>query len=479
MLNAIKSKASDIRSKVPHPIVDGDGHILEARLTILDYVKKIAGPEVAVRYENMESPWKHQDCQQIFWGMPSGRQSLDRATAMLPKLYRERLDEAGIDVGIVYSTACLPLMHVRDDEMRQVGHRALNTMLADIFSEVGDRLIMNCVIPMFSPTEAINELNYAVGELGFKAATFGTEVRLPVSQVAQHAPELGKYTERVHPVALDGLYDYDPVWQRCVDLKIPVACHTAARGGGSRHSSPSNFVFNHLGGFSTAADFFCRSIFMDGVTRRFPDLNFAFLEGGVGWAVQLYNDLFEHREKRNIDFMRSNLDPGKLDTELIRAMAAKYGDGILTGDALIGESKTNRMGGILKEEIELDEFRRCKIDKKEDIRDLFAQPFYFGCEADDAMNAVAFNTKINHYGAKLNAFFGSDIGHWDVEDIRDCVPDAYKNVEKGLFSDRDFESFMFANPVNLYTRQNPKFFDGTIIEKEVKEFIRSEAKNFN
>jgi predicted TIM-barrel fold metal-dependent hydrolase len=479
MLNAIKSKASDIRSKVPHPIVDGDGHILEARLTILDYVKKIAGPEVAVRYENMESPWKHQDCQQIFWGMPSGRQSLDRATAMLPKLYRDRLDEAGIDVGIVYSTACLPLMHVRDDEMRQVGHRALNTMLADIFSEVGDRLIMNCVIPMFSPTEAINELNYAVGELGFKAATFGTEVRLPVSQVAQHAPELGKYTERVHPVALDGLYDYDPVWQRCVDLKIPVACHTAARGGGSRHSSPSNFVFNHLGGFSTAADFFCRSIFMDGVTRRFPDLNFAFLEGGVGWAVQLYNDLFEHWEKRNIDFMRSNLDPGKLDTELIRAMAAKYGDGILTGDALIGESKTNRMGGILKEEIELDEFRRCKIDKKEDIRDLFAQPFYFGCEADDAMNAVAFNTKINHYGAKLNAFFGSDIGHWDVEDIRDCVPDAYKNVEKGLFSDRDFESFMFANPVNLYTRQNPKFFDGTIIEKEVKEFIRSEAKNFN
>ena len=479
MLNAIKSKASDIRSKVPHPIVDGDGHILEARLTILDYVKKIAGPEVAVRYENMESPWKHQDCQQIFWGMPSGRQSLDRATAMLPKLYRDRLDEAGIDVGIVYSTACLPLMHVRDDEMRQVGHRALNTMLADIFSEVGDRLIMNCVIPMFSPTEAINELNYAVGELGFKAATFGTEVRLPVSQVAQHAPELGKYTERVHPVALDGLYDYDPVWQRCVDLKIPVACHTAARGGGSRHSSPSNFVFNHLGGFSTAADFFCRSIFMDGVTRRFPDLNFAFLEGGVGWAVQLYNDLFEHWEKRNIDFMRSNLDPGKLDTELIRAMAAKYGDGILTGDALIGESKTNRMGGILKEEIELDEFRRCKIDKKEDIRDLFAQPFYFGCEADDAMNAVAFNTKINHYGAKLNAFFGSDIGHWDVEDIRDCVPDAYKNVEKGLFSDRDFESFMFANPVNLYTRQNPKFFDGTIIEKEVKEFIRCEAKNFN
>lgn len=476
MLKSTQLDAAGIRSKVSHPIVDGDGHILEARLTILDYVKKIAGPEVALRYENLESPWKHQDCQQIFWGMPSGPQSIDRATAMLPKLYRERLDEAGIDVGIVYSTACLPLMHVRDDEMRQVGHRALNTMLADIFSEVGDRLIMNCVIPMFSPEEAISELDFAVGELGFKAATFGTEVRLPVPQIAEHAPELGKYTERVNPVALDGLYDYDPVWQRCVDLKVPVACHTAARGGGSRHSSPSNFVFNHLGGFSTAGDYFCRAIFMDGVTRRFPELNFAFLEGGVGWAVQLYNDLFEHWEKRNLDFMKGNLDPAKLDTDLIREMAEKYGDGILTGDALIGESKTNRMGGILREEIELDEFRRCEISKKEDIRDLFVQPFYFGCEADDAMNAVAFNTKINHYGAKLKAFFGSDIGHWDVEDIRDCVPDAYKNVEKELFTDQDFEAFMFTNPVNLYTRQNPRFFEGTIIEKEVCELVQDTEK---
>nr|HIL75699.1 hypothetical protein [Rhodospirillales bacterium] len=134
------------------------------------------------------------------------------------------------------------------------------------------------------------------------------------------------------------------------------------------------------------------------------------------------------------------------------------------------------MGGILREEIELDEFRRCEISKKEDIRDLFVQPFYFGCEADDAMNAVAFNTKINHYGAKLKAFFGSDIGHWDVEDIRDCVPDAYKNVEKELFTDQDFEAFMFTNPVNLYTRQNSRFFEGTIIEKEVYELVQDTEK---
>jgi len=131
------------------------------------------------------------------------------------------------------------------------------------------------------------------------------------------------------------------------------------------------------------------------------------------------------------------------------------------------------MGGIIKGEIELDEFRRCEISKKEDIRDLFVDPFYFGCEADDAMNTVAFNTKINHYGAKLKAFFGSDIGHWDVEDIRHCVPDAYKNVEKELFTDQDFEDFMFTNPVEFYTKQNPDFFVGTIIEGKVGELMNN------
>ncbi len=468
--------ASEIRAKVGHPIVDGDAHVLESALTLLDYIKQVGGPGIARRYETMDSPWKYHDVRSIFWGMPSGPNSLDRATAMLPKLFRERLDEGGIDVSVVYSTAILPLMHVRDDELRQVGHRALNTMLADIFSEVGDRLIPSAGIPMFSPDEALTELDYAINELGFKAATFGTEVRLAPPEIEANAPELGKYTERVYPVALDALYDYDPVWQRCLDLKIPVACHTAARAGGSRHSSPTNFVFNHLGGFSTSGDYFCRNIFLDGVTRRFPGLNFAFLEGGVGWAAQLYNDLFEHWEKRNLDFMKKNLDPAKLDLDLLSELAEKYGGGIITPDAIREDMKINTMGGFTADDIEIDEFKRCQIKEKKDIYGLFVEPFYFGCEADDAMNAVAFNSNLNHYGAKLKAFFGSDIGHWDVEDMTHCVPSAYKNIEKGLFSEQDFQDFMFTNPVAFFARQNPEFFTGTVIENDVRKLLDTQSE---
>ena len=97
-----------MRQKVGHPIVDGDGHVVETPMVLLDYVKQIAGANVAARYEKM-GPWfRKRQFKEIFWGMPAGPNSIDRATAMLPRLYAERLEEAGIDFGIVYSTAILP-----------------------------------------------------------------------------------------------------------------------------------------------------------------------------------------------------------------------------------------------------------------------------------------------------------------------------------------------------------------------------------
>ena len=230
MSRSVELSATEIRNKIGHPIIDGDGHVVETPIVLLDYVKQIAGSEVAARYEKM-GPWfRKRKFKEIFWGMPSGPNSIDRATAMLPQLYAERLEEAGIDFGIVYSTVILPLMHQRVDELRQVGHRALNTMLADMFRGVSHKLTPSAGIPMWSPDEALEELEFAVNELGFKAATFGTEIRVPPEKVRETSEELGDYIVDILPVALDAQRDYDPVWQKCLDLKIPVASHTGARG---------------------------------------------------------------------------------------------------------------------------------------------------------------------------------------------------------------------------------------------------------
>ena len=73
----------------------------------------------------------------------------------------------------------------------------------------------------------------------------------------------------------------------------------------------------HEGVFAEGANFFCRSLIFSGVTRRFPQLNFAFLEGGVSWALNLLSDIIEHWEKRNADALEKNLNPDLLDVDLL------------------------------------------------------------------------------------------------------------------------------------------------------------------
>ena len=70
------------------------------------------------------------------------------------------------------------------------------------------------------------------------------------------------------------------------------------------------------------------------------------------------------------------------------------------------------------------------------------------------MNATAFSKGLP-FGARLNAIFSSDIGHFDVIDFCDPVPQAHELVEKGLITDDDFRAFTFENAVRLWARKTP------------------------
>jgi hypothetical protein len=113
----------------------------------------------------------------------------------------------------------------------------------------------------------------------------------------------------------------------------------------------------------------------------------------------------------------------------------------------------------------IDDFSACQIAKKEDWVEACAKPYYFGCEADDRMNAAAFGRN-NPFGANLNAIFSSDIGHFDVIDMRHPLPEAYDLVEDGHITADDFRNFTLANAVKLWGTQNPKFFEGTRVAKQ-------------
>ena len=69
--------------------------------------------------------------------------------------------------------------------------------------------------------------------------------------------------------------------------------------------------------------------------------------------------------------------------------------------------------------------------------------------------------------------FSSDIGHWDVPDMRAVAQEAHELVDDGVITQADFRDFVFVNPVRLWTDMNPNFFKGTIVESEVDKLLRA------
>ncbi len=471
----------EIRKHLKHPVIDGDGHWVEYTPVFGDRIRKAVGSlgadgfleaqrrnPNALRLTSVERAQRGVGMEG-FWGRQSTN-TLDRATAMMPRLLYDRLDELGLDYGVIYPTAGLSLPRIADDATRRAVIRGFNIVTFDFFKGLEDRLTPVAVIPVHTPDEAIEELEFVVKQLGGKVCMFGSGVRRLHNQAKGVDPDVARLSQGFDQLGLDSHYDYDPLWRKCRELGIAPTFHTGGRSYGERNS-PTNFTFNHIGHFAAAQHAVAKALFLGGVTRRFPDLNFAFLEGGVGWGCQLFCDLIEHWERRGAKGL-ANMDPTKLDRKLLRELAGKY------GYTDIGAELDRRDGWPMKEEdaltggVPLDDYHFCKISQKQDWVDLFATPYYFGCEADDRMNAVAFG-KMMPLGARINALFSSDIGHFDVVDMRDPLPEAYELVEDGHITESDFSDFVFGNAVRLWGTQNPRFFEGTRVAKEAAALLNA------
>jgi hypothetical protein len=104
------------------------------------------------------------------------------------------------------------------------------------------------------------------------------------------------------------------------------------------------------------------------------------------------------------------------------------------------------------------------IPDKATLVELFRRNFYFGCEADDPMTALAFDPRMKMH---LKPVLGSDIAHFDVLDATEVIGEAYELVERELLTEDNFRDLTFANPIRLFAGMNPDFFRGTILEEAV------------
>jgi hypothetical protein len=237
----------------------------------------------------------------------------------------------------------------------------------------------------------------------------------------------------------------------------------------SDRASISNFTFNHVGHFAEANHAFARGVFLGGVVRRFPTLNFGFMEGGVSWACQMCADLIEHWEKRR----RAGLQyPDQTDLSELRALIGRYGDSKLKAktDAIMDNLDAFRpdcsVDDLARPEHVVDDFEASGVNSKDDVRRVFTENFYCGCEADDRATMWAFDRRM---GVRMRPVFSSDFTHFDVPDFKDVIPEAYEMIEKEFVTAQDFREFTFTNAARLHARNNPNFFKGTAVERAVAE----------
>jgi len=464
----VERAASDIR--LDHPVVDGDGHIVESLPIVIDYIRRVAGDDVADRFAGSSPAFASRRAPLLtehrhrpapgnpiapWWALPAN--ALDRATGLLPGLLYERLDEIGIDFTVLYSSVGLACLGHAEEAIRQGACRGLNTYLAEMLDGFGDRMTAAAVIPTHTPDEAIAELDHAVDTLGFKAVMLNSFIARPLAA-------RGAGAQWLDMLALDSIYDYDPVWARCVELGVAVTVHSPSQGLGLRASS-SRYMFNHIGNFAASSDAFAKAVFFGGVGHRFPTLHFAFLECGVSWGVQLLCDLIDRWHKRggtNIE----QLDPSRLDRDEWDRLLSQYG-GERFADPAVRQAT---LGQSDNPPDAIDDFRDCGVDSPSDIVTQFGR-FFFGCEADDATISWAFADQVNPLGATLQPMLGSDIGHWDVPDMRDVLPEAYELVAQGLLSLAQFRAFSCDNAIRLHGGMNLHFFDGTRVEAYARDLL--------
>jgi predicted TIM-barrel fold metal-dependent hydrolase len=466
--------AREIRARLGHPLIDGDGHLIEVREAFVRFVHDrgeaalfddqfarnlmVPGHEQLAfpPYEQRRRFYTHKPHR---WFTPGNTR--DYAAVAMPGLMYERMEETGFDFALVYPTYGIHVAHVPGEKARRGLCRLYNEMVAEDYAPYRDRLSPVAILPLTTPEEGIQELEHAAS-LGLKAFLIPSYVWRTIPAFADAPFEYRSRLRRMDTFGVDSEYDYDPFWERAVELNAPIAAHLSGAGL-LDHVSPSNSIFS-AGQFAATAEALAKSLFLGGVLHRFPKLRVGLLEGGVSVGVRLYADLVSRFEKRGPEGLQQ-LDPRRIDTAELARLAPRY------HARLVGLPAERLVPALAVEEGGTNDFERSAVKSPADIRDQFCAGLFWGCEGDDPLIAVAFDQRVNPLGAMLPAFVGSDIGHWDVPSFDHPLREAYEQLEHGMLTPAQFQDFTFTNAVRFYAGDRSDFFAHTTVDTAARAVL--------
>lgn len=174
----------------------------------------------------------------------------------------------------------------------------------------------------------------------------------------------------------------------------------------------------------------------------------------------------------------SNYDPSAINVPLMLELFDRYGSDVMRPfRSDLEATLRGPAASATKQSLDdVDDFKESLINSPADIIDMFTRQFHFGCEADDPLTSLAYRSDLLPSGQTMKPIFASDIGHWDVPDMRHVLEEAWELVEEGRINEDQFEEFSCTNVTTMLLSVNPDFFSGTVVEKDLEPLIR-DARN--
>ena len=258
-------------------VIDADGHVLEP---LSAFAGLPADQQLRVERDSVGLDHVSVGAQEIvtvslgFLGSPGSRME-DLAHS---RTYEEAqpggfdatlrladMDTEGIDVAVLYPSIGLNFWAVEDPPTAVALARAYNDWLAGYCEADRSRLYGAAMLPLQDPAAAVTELRRAHAELGFPAA------------FVRPNPCLGRTLS--HPA-------FEPLWTAAEELGVAIGIHEGSSNtietlGMDR---PFNPLILHAVSHAFEQMLACAQLMVFGVMDRHPDLRFAFLEAGGGWA---------------------------------------------------------------------------------------------------------------------------------------------------------------------------------------------------
>ncbi|MEB3293393.1 MAG: amidohydrolase family protein [Synechococcales bacterium] len=439
-------------------VIDADAHKVENPLIIRDYID----PEFVKRTNLVVDALGDQRLQVQDFNPKTGQNDLIRTYpqaqglgkggfrnlhpettlgAMFNQQRLAHMDEAGIDIHVIYGTWNLGFSSYLDRDLAVALCKAYNSYIAEDCRGYGGRLKPIGVIPLQDVEEAVKEMYRCVQELGMIGVATAPNIAIPHPAAPEAFPEVRTCKTLSHP-------DFAPILQAAVDLDIAIGLHGGPGsylvGGLADHLE--TFVLSHIFVQRNQQQLALARMIFDGVFEQFPTLRIGFLEGGCGWLPDLAHACHEHWEKRIRDFdpqhpyRPSPIEFTKLMVQERRAHA-NYSTVISQAKHLFDllwrreHDPTQIQDESLYEHWQL---------KQRDPMDYFQRGQIFVSFESDDPSPVYLPIALGEMGKQLACFSG-DYGHWDGV-LQGCVEAVADRI-----SDRAYLEQLFSgNAIALY-----------------------------